>query len=242
MEKSNKTIRRGDIYYPKRNGETIPLPRVTCFTQILSKQGLTYWMIEEAVKAAFSFPDSSVSEAMSAIYIKQKAGATRGTVVHSLTEALHNNPDIDTSTVHSAYKPFIEAYQKFVEDHKPTLLYNEQTAVNFTDGYAGTIDRIFEIKGKVVLADLKTTKDVYVEALFQMGFYFKMEYLYFKDTEELKSFPKIDEVRIILLAEDGTYDFRNVKPVPFETCLALKKVWEYLNPNYLESPRINKKS
>lgn len=86
----------------------------------------------------------------------QKTGeaAARGTDVHNAAEklALGTVPEVEP---HIA--PYVEQYRLFLEAHQPEFLMAEAPVYNLTHGYAGTLDAVARIDGKVVVVDMKTT-------------------------------------------------------------------------------------
>jgi len=111
--------------------------------------------------------------------LKVSAGA-RGSRVHKVTELLEDGCEFDiSSTVESVDgtrqeldATELQAVNSFINWHtetKPKCLASEMTV--FGDGYAGTIDRIYIIDGKVWILDLKTSKQVWEEMILQISAY-----------------------------------------------------------------------
>ncbi len=89
-------------------------------------------------------------------YRKSGAAMARGTNLHKAAESLAlgvTPPDVDKVT-----RPYVEQYQRFLEDHQPTFLMAEAPVYNPDLGYAGTLDSILQIDGQVVVGDTKTTE------------------------------------------------------------------------------------
>lgn len=80
--------------------------------------------------------------------------AARGTDLHKAAEALAlgTTPDVDDAVL-----PYLEQYQRFLADHRPTFLMAEAPVYNPELGYAGTLDGIIRLDGVPVVADIKTT-------------------------------------------------------------------------------------
>ncbi len=94
----------------------------------------------------------------------QKTGKAmaRGTDLHHAAEklALGQPPEVEEHVL-----PYLEQYQRFLEEYRPTFLMAEAPVYNATFGYAGTLDGILELEGEPLVADIKTTEPLFREAL-----------------------------------------------------------------------------
>lgn len=86
---------------------------------------------------------------------KASAAANTGTALHALTEQLDRGT-LDLSTVPTDYRPDITAYRDVIAAAGVTVEAIEQFGVHDHLKVAGTWDRIFTIKGRRYIADLKT--------------------------------------------------------------------------------------
>lgn len=111
--------------------------------------------------------------------LKISAG-NRGSRVHAVTEILESGGEFDITTqvesVDGTRQELdaleLTAVNSFINWHvetKPVCLAKELTV--FGDGYAGTIDRIYLIDGKVWIVDLKTSKQIWEEMILQISAY-----------------------------------------------------------------------
>lgn len=111
--------------------------------------------------------------------IKAAAGA-RGSRVHKATEILESGGEIDITqpieAVDGSVKELdaleLSAIRSFMDWHSatsPKLIASELTV--FGDGYAGTIDRIYMIDGRVWIVDLKTSASIWEEYVLQISAY-----------------------------------------------------------------------
>jgi hypothetical protein len=87
-------------------------------------------------------------------WTKTGAAAARGTDVHKAAEAyaLGTVPEVAPEI-----EPYLAQYRRFLTDFAPEFLMAEAPVYNLTAGYAGTLDAIAKIDGKVVVCDMKTT-------------------------------------------------------------------------------------
>lgn len=131
-------------------------PRVTKIVSIKSKPALYRYYGEAAnFKAAQSITQKSAEE---------------GTLVHETVEAflLGQKPEINPSI-----KPAVDAFLKFWEAKKiqviPELV--EKRVVSFDHRYAGTVDAIALIEGKIGVLDIKTSQAIYRDYNLQTSAY-----------------------------------------------------------------------
>jgi len=120
--------------------------------------------------------------------IKTAAGR-RGSNVHQLTEDYDNGIECNLLDENGSPKysleewSMFERYVDFSKMYKPEHLLIEQTFVNGSLGFAGTLDRICTIDGKSYVLDIKTSNGIYNSYWLQLAAY---EMLY------LNAFPSLD--------------------------------------------------
>lgn len=120
--------------------------------------------------------------------IKTAAGR-RGSNVHQLTEDYDNGLECNLLDENGSPKysleewSMFERYVDFSKMYKPEHLLIEQTFVNGSLGFAGTLDRICRIDGKSYVLDIKTSNGIYNSYWLQLAAY---EMLY------LNAFPSLD--------------------------------------------------
>jgi hypothetical protein len=108
--------------------------------------------------------------------LRDKA-AERGTNVHKLTEAYDNGEEV--SLLNADGRPqfkisewaMFERYVEFVTRFTPKILATEQNYVSADLGYAGTIDRVMEIRGQKLLVDIKTSGSIWPAYWLQLAAY-----------------------------------------------------------------------
>lgn len=108
--------------------------------------------------------------------IRDEAGR-RGSVVHALTEKYDAGEEVTllTDDGRPGYKlqewAMFERYVEFVGRYEPVNLLVEQNFVSADLGYAGTIDRVIRMDGKVILVDIKTSNTIYPSYWLQLAAY-----------------------------------------------------------------------
>ena len=233
-------VKRSGIYYLTKDGKDYEFVSVTSVLTAIAKPQLIHWAASLSARAVLQDPTISEEEAISSIYIAKKDGASRGSLVHSLVEAADNGAVPDIEKLPPYIRPYALAHQKFIGDFSPKLVHNEQIVVNFTFGYAGTLDRVYEIDGKSVLVDFKTSANYYPEMGLQLAAYKNCEFMFTKDYEYFPM-PAIDKTAIVLLGDDATYTYRETNE-PLEVFMALKKVYLWGHKSKLERVKTSKKS
>ena len=125
------------------------------------------------------------------------AAGRRGSNVHQLTEDYDNGKPKFSLEEWNMF----ERYVDFSKMYKPEHLLIEQTFVNGSLGFAGTLDRICRIDGKSYVLDIKTSNGIYNSYWLQLAAY---EQLYLG--ANLNQLPTIDGVAILWLnAKTRTY-------------------------------------
>ncbi len=89
-----------------------------------------------------------------------EAARIRGTEVHELTETWDNGPDDQDGTSLIAeemgWGGYLDAWRKFLADKKPEIHAVELMVYHTRLRYAGTLDRLLTIDGRLAILDIKT--------------------------------------------------------------------------------------
>ncbi len=131
-------------------------PRVTKIVSIKAKPALMYFYAEaESFKAAQAITEKSAEE---------------GTLIHETIEGilLGKNPEIP-ALVAPAVNAFLEFYEKNNIQVTPELV--ERRVVSYDERYAGTVDAIALIGGKLGVLDIKTSQAIYRDYNLQTSAY-----------------------------------------------------------------------
>lgn len=187
------------------------------------------WLMNNGVEAVKIRDDAAASgsKCHNACEEYQKTGKIQ---LKEPASAVTVNKDLYTKTEVKKLKGFVN----WVKDFKPKWLYTESTIWDFEEDYAGTMDILCEIDGKVCLLDIKTGSSIHDNAWFQVAAYKKaLEKLIGK---------KIDHVGIIHLKSTTKkgYQFTmdNDKKKPrnvdndFQAFLCTKFLFNVMNPNF----------
>lgn len=116
---------------------------------------LSTWGAREALKAVAnnSYPDFQTMERAGLEAVN--AATRRGTVIHEHVAQILQG-ETPTPTVETA--PYIYSWASFIADNRPEFLAVEQKVIHPGGLYAGTLDFIARINGRVALGDVKSGK------------------------------------------------------------------------------------
>lgn len=148
-------------YYPSPKKKGIWYPSITTLLSIYPHGvGLNRWLAAQ-----------SSWEASQEVL---KAAGKRGTKVHEATQLLEQGSEL----FRDSYS--LEEYEMlmgFVEWHnlfKPKMIHMEKSLVSDRMKTGGTVDRIYEINGKTILLDIKTSSAVHDNYWIQVAAYAKL--------------------------------------------------------------------
>lgn len=108
--------------------------------------------------------------------IRDEAGR-RGSVVHELTEQYDNGAEVSLLNMDGNLQfkmsewAMFERYVDFITRFKPEYIMNEQNFVSARLGFAGTIDRLAMLDGKLTLIDIKTSNNIHDSYWLQLAAY-----------------------------------------------------------------------
>ncbi|MFZ9885041.1 MAG: hypothetical protein ACO3ON_06260, partial [Ilumatobacteraceae bacterium] len=128
------------------------------------------------------------------------ARANLGTALHSLTEQidLGKKPAI-LPGLQADLDAYVTTLQKYGVHIMPN--YIESVVINDESEYAGTLDRIVEVNGRMYIADLKTGTDLtysWRAIAIQLAAYADAQHIYNYQTAERTSLPMIEKDRAIV--------------------------------------------
>jgi hypothetical protein len=234
-------------YYVDADDKRIP-GVTTILNDGMPKPALINWAAnataDYAVNNWENLTDMGVADRLKVLkkarYEDRDAAAKRGTEVHDLAEHLLNGQEV---TVPDELRGHVESYVRFLDEWQPTPVIVEKTVVNYTYGYAGTLDMVVDLPdGRRVLADIKTTRSgIYGETALQLAAYRYAE-VYLDGGDELEM-PEVHDTWGIWVRADGyevvpliadakTFDdFRRVAAV----ARTAQRIKSYILPS-LEAP------
>lgn len=194
-------------YYVDAIGERIP-GVTTILGNGLPKPALVNWAgnvtasyaVDNWEHLADLKPSERLDVLKKARYEDRDAAAKRGTEVHGLAEQLIKGERID---IPEELRGHVESYARFLDDWNPEPVLVEVAVVNYTHGYAGTLDLVYRLTtGELVLADIKTTRSgIFGEVALQLAAYANAEFYIDADGEH--PMPRVDLGHALWIRADG---------------------------------------
>lgn len=194
-------------------------------------KNLTNWaartVAEYAIKhrSAWDHLDDpgAIDALKNAHYRDRDAAANRGTQVHNLAEKLIHGEEVDVPEELTGH---VDSYLKFLDEWQVEPIVVEGVVFSRKHRYMGTLDLIGKLRGRTVLADIKTTRSgIFGEVALQLAAYRYAEgYLGSRKNEELPM-PDVESCCAIWVRADG-YDVVPVTagPAQFRAFLYAQQV------------------
>jgi hypothetical protein len=217
---------------------TDTLPSVTTIISVLDKSGpLIGWAKRITAEAAvdnrdqmagwveMAGRDGAISLLTKAATQKRDKAADVGTRVHALAESVARGVPVELT---DEERPFLAAYQRFLEEWQPRYLAAEEMVVSLTHGYGGTFDAIVEMAGDTWMLDTKTSKGCYPETSLQLAAYTFADFIGRPADPKRYSIPPITAYGVLHLRPEG-YEVvpYNVDRFTFGTFLHALSLYEW---------------
>jgi hypothetical protein len=133
-------------------------------------------------------------------WAQRDRAANLGTEIHKAIELLaQGKPWPDWP---EPIQPHMDQFRRFVEAWGPEWIASEATVYSRTGAYAGTLDAIARIDGRLLLLDVKTGKDIYPEVALQLAAYRHAEFIGRPDDIE-EPMPEVDGAVALHLTADS---------------------------------------
>ena len=220
---------------------TAVLPSVTTIIGIVDKSGpLIGWAKRVTAEAAIDNRatleswyeiggrDGAVSLLTKAATQKRDRAADIGTRVHALAESVARGQPVELT---EEERPFLAAYQRFLEEWQPRYLAAEEMVVSLSQGYGGTFDAIVEMAGDTWMLDTKTSKGVYPETSLQLAAYTFADFIGRPADPKRYSIPPITAYGVLHLRPEngGVYEVvpYDVTPSTFEAFLDALRLYRW---------------
>lgn len=121
--------------------------------------------------------------------------ADRGTAVHKAAEQLDRYGDAE---VDDAIVPYLQAYVRFLKEHKAEWSVIEKAMFHTERKYAGTIDRFGMVDGKASVVDIKTNSAIKKTLV-------KAQLNGYEDMRRSQGLPHAEQLLCLQLMKDGKY-------------------------------------
>ena len=213
-----RAITRSDdhvYYYAGR-----AFPSVTTILKTIDKgYALVNWAAKSTAKAALRMmegepsqwalasllasvgPEGVVKALTESSSWERDEAAHAGTQIHGLADRIvRGEPDM---IIPEAYRQHVHHYAEWWAASQWRLRASEAMVIQPDHGYGGTLDLLaYDADGRTVLADIKTGKGVYSEAVLQLTAYGDAQYLQTQEGD-LFAMPAIDRYVILHVTRDG---------------------------------------
>ena len=231
----NATTTRGKRFYTWRERNYWS---VTTILQVAPKPALINWAkkftAEYAVDHFDAFKALVEDDPMAAVdWLKGAAWRDRdrkaelGSHVHAAAEAYVLGQPFPTWP--AEVKPRMEAFVAFLTECKPVFEQVEASVYSPKWNYAGTLDGIAKIDGRLLVGDYKTGKAIYPETALQLAAYRHAEFIGGPDGDQLPM-PKTEGAFALHLPRDGSnYDLIDIDAGEdvFKTFLYMVEVFKW---------------
>lgn len=205
-----RTTSRGRTYvWP---GDPDPFDSVTSvLSGGLAKPFLIGWAAKMAAECAVNQRDvwAAMARREAVDYVKNahrrssEKAAADGSDVHDWAEKMVLGVGIPT--LPDELQGFCDSFRRFLDDFKPEYEATEVTVYNRKHRYAGTLDALMRIDGRLYLADYKTGKGIYGETAAQLAAYRYAEFMGLPDGSEVPV-PEVFGCAIVHIRPDR-YEF-----------------------------------
>lgn len=138
-----------------------------------------------------------------------------GIAVHKACELLDLGT-LDEDALDEQILPYLEAYKRFLVDHRPEWEAIESIVFSEAEWYAGTLDRRGTIRQLPTIIDIKTSKEVASYAGIQLFAYAAAE-----------GVSREASLQVLQLRKDGDY-----RLVPFTNLARYRETWRGLQAIY----------
>jgi hypothetical protein len=222
---------------------------VTSIVGVLDKPALIYWAVGKAIdflKQVLT-PGLVIDEVNLPAMLEGAKTAHRkhlkdasdiGTAVHDYLEryltAGINKEKLPPMPVNQNIKAGIKAVLEWAKENNVRFLASERKIYSKKYGYAGTLDALAEVNGKLAIVDFKTSNGIYED-------YFLQTAAYARAVEE-EDGKKIEECWILRIPKDGS-EFATAKDEMVEMNFRsfLGCLENYKRKMYLKSKKIEEK-
>lgn len=159
-----------------------------------------------------------------------RKAAERGTKLHAATERLESGEALRRDFYDDKEWLMLLGFQRWWNEFQPKALHIETKLADAKLGYGGSLDRIYDIQGHIVLVDIKTTSVIQDKHWMQVAAYRELAL-------KMKLVPEIHETAILRLADKTKKGYQWETHQQDEITRDLKgfksllSAYQYLNPD-----------
>lgn len=241
MTKYIPPVRRVDRgrYHFYEDGDNRRIPGVTTILGALPKPALINWAGNATAEAAINRwdeltqmpPAQRLDTLKKARYDVTNTAKNKGTLVHGYAERLVQGEEV--TGIPDELRPYTENYIRFIDTWQLDPILVEVVLVNYTHGYAGTLDLVAEIttpagERETWLLDIKTgEKGIWPETALQLSAYRNAEFYVDNDGNEQPMPPVEGTAAIHVTADDAVLIPTVSGPEQYNQFRFAKKIYEF---------------
>lgn len=234
-----QTIKRQDArFYVDPENASIKYPGVTSVLNMIGKPFLQYWSAKLVAEYAVDNlgPITQIvlnGDRQGAIDLAKGAprrntaeAADTGTAAHEAFERMAKG--LGPGRITPNIKPFVEHFDRFLQERTPEFIFLEETVWSDTYGYAGSFDSYMILDGKRYFVDNKTTRSgIHAEVGLQLAAYRYSDNIIRQDGTRVPT-PEADGGLVIHVRPEGLKVVEvQADEECFEVFKALRKVFDY---------------
>ena len=148
--------------------------------------------------------DDVVRLALAEVRNTRSNAASVGTGLHHLADMVTRASESDSKGfgVSDDVRPYLDAYNGFLERYTRSAFVSSEKAVWSLNGYGGTYDLLMMIDGELWLIDIKTGKGLYPEFALQLAGYRWADYIILPGNPQTYEMPNIERTGILHIRPD----------------------------------------
>jgi hypothetical protein len=242
--KNARQTNRGRSYIWPPTGEEFV--SVTTVQRAMAKEGLVYWSARVVAEGALEkLPqwqairrdegdEAAVRFLKGLPWSQRDKAADAGSAVHGAIDAEQKGQPVPTWP--TKLSGFREQYERFKAAYRPEWITSEATVYSRKYGFAGTLDWIARIGGRVLLGDVKSGERVYDEVALQLAAYRYAEWMDLGDMVE-HPLPSVEACAVLHL-RPRMFQLVEVRADEqmFEAFLHLIQVYRWMQDVAVSSP------
>lgn len=217
-------------------GATGPVTSVTTFLKAYPKEALAPWAAKMVAERAVNEADElrlrrdrdgdpdAITWLKAAPWESRDASAEHGTGVHDYLERRMRGGDDPPAT------PGEVAVSQWIDVYRPRPIHVEAQIANLVaPPYAGSLDLIAEVYGRVGLIDLKTSGGIYAETRLQLAAYRYGEFIF--EDDRTMPVPVVDFCAVLWVPKDRPEQWQFVEvesgQAEYETFRKLQAIYQF---------------
>lgn len=218
------------------------LPSVTTILGAIAKPALYKWYEDKGVKKAFDilamlktmspYIHDAIIGHLPPEFLKSgndtaAEAADVGTEAHNAIQKILHGQEIHLENLSDKARNAVFSFEKWRDGKKMEIIKTESVVYHEEYLYAGTMDALIELDGRITLADWKTSKGIYGE--------YHLQAVAYKMAVEKMTGNKVPDVRIFRFGKDGSFEHYEIPQDQhgwlFGIFLGVMDTWKWMDAN-----------